>query len=76
VEAAVMRALEKEPDRRQATVTEFIAEVTAAVAAVDGPAEQEKRRGIHPQVVLAVVVALLLTFAAVLWVVVQKLGSQ
>jgi serine/threonine-protein kinase len=78
IEAAVMRALEKEPDRRHATITEFIAEINAAVAAVDGPAAQEQRgrRGIQPQVVLGVVVALLLIFAAVLWVVVQRLGSQ
>jgi tRNA A-37 threonylcarbamoyl transferase component Bud32 len=76
VEAVVMHALEKEQDRRHPTIAEFIRELNAAVAAIDGPAAQEKRRGVHPQVVLGVVVALLLIFAAVLWVVVQKLGSQ
>jgi serine/threonine protein kinase len=76
IEAVVMHALEKEQDRRHPTIAEFIRELNGAVAAIDGPAAQEKRRGVHPQVVLGVVVALLLIFAAVLWVVVQKLGSQ
>jgi serine/threonine-protein kinase len=76
IEAVVMHALEKEQDRRHPTIAEFIRELNGAVAAIDGPAAQEKRRGVHPQVVLGVVVALLLSFAAVLWVVVQRLGSQ
>src|SRR5690606_23812632 len=72
VDEVVLRALAKDPDDRFATIADFSAALRAAVSEHEpAPAsEPSARGGVHPRVVLAVVVALIVSFAAVLWYVV------
>ena len=73
IEQIVLKALVKDRDQRYQTITEFITAVNEAAAAIEGPAVQPSGGGMQPRVVLGVVVALILIFAAVLWFVVERL---
>ncbi len=72
LEKVVLHALAKDRDQRFATISDFIAAVHEGVAAAEGPAVAPPPAGVQPRAVLAVVVALIVAFAVVLWLVVEK----